>query len=232
MTREASAPAMTAIAMGGGVVGGGLGWPWLLAMVAPSQPRRVVAPAVVPEVDAARVARHLAGDGDAFGEIYRAHVDAVWRRLTRVLGPVPEREDLTQDVFVALHRALPAFRGEARLGTWIQRIAINLALDHLRAVARRPVAPVEAAVFDEMCAADASPEVRVAQREELARVFACLAKIKPKKRVALLLRMVDGLSFEAIGELVDANAEAVAKRVQHAQRELDALLARDGGRPA
>ncbi len=61
-------------------------------------------------------------------------------------------------------------------------------------------------------------------------MFACLAKIKPKKRIALLLRVVDGLSFEAIGELVDATPEAVAKRVQHGQRELTTLLRqRQGG---
>ena len=151
----------------------------------------------------------------------------MWRRLTRILGPIAEREDLTQDVFITLHRALPSFRSESRLGTWIQRIAINAALDHLRAASRRPTATVDARFFDELCAPEASPEARVAQREELARVFGCLARIKPKKRIALLLRMVDGLSFEAIGELVDANAEAVVKRVQQAQRELDALLARN-----
>ena len=57
-------------------------------------------------------------------------------------------------------------------------------------------------------------------------MLACLARIKPKKRVAYLLRVVEGLSFEQIGELVDATPEAVAKRVQHGQRELDALLVR------
>ncbi len=199
-----------------------------IAMMALTPVPRVLAPA---ELDLARVARHLRGDGDAFAEIYRAHVDPVWRRLTRILGPVAEREDLTQDVFVTLHRALPSFRGESRLGTWIQRIAINTALDHLRAAGRRPTSPVDSRFFDELCAADASPEVRVAQREELARVFACLVRIKPKKRIALLLRLVDGLSFEAIGELVEANPEAVAKRVQQGQRELDALLARGKENP-
>ena len=55
------------------------------------------------------------------------------------------------------------------------------------------------------------------------------SRSKPKKRIALLLRVVDGLSFEDIGQLVDASPDAVAKRVQHGQRELDALLARREG---
>ena len=185
-------------------------------------------PAVVAaerDLDDDRIERHLGGDPDAFAEIYHTHVDAVYRRITRILGPVPEREDLTQDVFVALHRALPRFRGDSSLGTWIHRIAINTALDHLRAAARRPAAPVDARFLDKLCAPQASPEVRAEQRERLAHVFACLAKIKPKKRIALLLRVVDGMSFEDIGRLVDASPDAVAKRVQHGQRELDALLA-------
>jgi RNA polymerase sigma-70 factor (ECF subfamily) len=180
------------------------------------------------DLDASRVARHLADDPLAFAEIYRAHAAAVYRRMTRILGPVAEREDLTQDVFLALHRALPRFRGDAALGTLIQRIAINTAYEHLRRRARRPSAPVDAAFFDELVAPMASPEARTATREDLARVFACLAKIKPKKRVALLLRVVDGLSFEEIARLVDASPETVAKRVQHGQRELDALLAKRG----
>lgn len=172
------------------------------------------------------VTRFRDGEEDAFAAIYRTHVDAVYRRLTRILGPVAEREDLTQDVFVTLHRALPSFRGDSALATYIHRIAINTALDYLRARGRRPTATVDARFLDTLCAPQTPPDVRVEQRERLAHVFACLAKIKPKKRIALLLRVVDGLSFEDIGRLVDATPEAVAKRVQHGQRELDALLAR------
>ncbi len=179
--------------------------------------------------DTELVGRHHAGDAGAFPAIYRAHVDAVYRRLTRILGPIPEREDLTQDVFLALHRMLPAFRGDAKLATLVHRIAINRAYEYLRRQSRRATSPVDAAVFDELVANVTSPEQQSAARQELVHVFACLGRIKPKKRIAFLLRVIDGLSFEEIGELVDATPEAVAKRVQHGQRELDALLAR--GRP-
>jgi len=184
------------------------------------------APRLLTDRDADLVARHRNGDANAFAEIYRAHVDAVYRRLTRILGPIGEREDLTQDVFLAIHRALPRFRGDAMLGTLIQRIAINIAYEHLRRSGRRPTTVVDAAFFDELISPTASPAARAAAREELALVFSCLARIKPKKRIALLLRVVDGLSFEAIAQLVDASAETVAKRIQHGQRELDELLAR------
>jgi RNA polymerase sigma-70 factor (ECF subfamily) len=187
-------------------------------------------PAAAPDDDASLIARHLRSDPAAFGQIYRAHFETVYRRLTRILGPIPEREDLAQDVFLALHRALPRFRGEAALATLVHRIAINVAFEYLRRSARRPAVPVDASQFDELVAPAASPEQRAASREELACTFACLARIKPKKRIALLLRVVDGLSFEQIGLLVDASPEAVAKRVQHGQRELEDLWARARGR--
>jgi RNA polymerase sigma-70 factor, ECF subfamily len=183
-----------------------------------------------PPDDDELLARHRAGDADAFAAIYRAHAAAVYRRLSRVIGPVPEREDLLQDVFLALHRALPAFRGDARLATLLHRIAINKACEHLRRAYRRPATAMDAAFFDELLAGGGSPEQLAVSREELVRVFACLARIKPKKRVALLLRVVEGLELDEIGRLVDATPEAVAKRVQHAQRELDALLAREATR--
>lgn len=176
--------------------------------------------------DDALIARHLAGDSEAFAAIYRGHVVAVHRRLTRILGPIPEREDLVQDVFLAVHRALPRFRGDAQLTTLVHRIAINRAYEHLRRQSRRPAHLVDGWFFDDVACLHSSPELQSAAREDLARVWACLARIKPKKRIALLLRVVDGLSFEDIARLVDATPEAVAKRVQHGQRELDALLAR------
>jgi len=188
--------------------------------------RRPSSPDDTDASDASLLARHRAGDLDAFPAMYRAHVVAVYRRLTRILGPIAEREDITQDVFLALHRALPRFREEAALKTLIHRIAINRAYEHLRRKSRRPARLEDASFFDDLVGAHTSPELQSAAREDLVRVFECLARIKPKKRIAFLLRVVDGLSFEEIGKLVDATPETVAKRIQHAQRELDALLAR------
>ena len=185
----------------------------------PPEPERAAA------IDAALLARHRAGDPEAFPAMYRIHSVPVYRRLTRILGPIAEREDLLQDVFLGLHRALPRFRGEAQLTTLVHRIAMNRAYEHLRRQSRRPVSLVDGWYFEEVVGPHASPELQSAAREDLVRVFACLARIKPKKRIALLLRVVEGLAFDDIAKLVDATPEAVAKRVQHGQRELDALLA-------
>lgn len=190
-----------------------------------------VSRALDPDRDTVLVARHRAGDRGAFGELYDRHVDAVYRRLTRLLGPVAEREDLAQDVFLGLYRALPGFRGEAALGTLVHRIAVNVAYEHLRRRSRRPVAVVDDAVLASLVAPEPTPEANVRRRDEVRRVLAGLDRIKPKKRIAVILRVVEELTFEEIGALVDATPEAVAKRVQHGLRELGVVLARaDGGR--
>jgi RNA polymerase sigma-70 factor (ECF subfamily) len=163
------------------------------------------------------------GDRRAFDELYRAHVGSAYRLLTRLVGPVPERDDLIQQVFLEAFRALPRFRGEASFGTWLHRIVVRLAYRHLRRQRRAAWDEVP----EELAAATVSPEHAARRQEELRRALAYLALLKPKKRIAYVLRVVEGMSLEEIGELVGANAPAVGQRVKHAQRELAAMVDRD-----
>jgi RNA polymerase sigma-70 factor (ECF subfamily) len=178
------------------------------------------------DADAPMVERALRGDRRAFDEIYRRHVAMVHRRITRLVGPDPEREDLVQHVFIDAFRGLHKFRGDALFTTWLHRIVVNVAYEHLRRRKRRGRDLGEAEL--ERIVADAdSPEALARQREELARALGFLERIHPKKRIAFILRTVEGLSLEEIGAIVGANAPAVGQRVKHAQRELFALIERD-----
>ncbi|HXI59495.1 MAG TPA: sigma-70 family RNA polymerase sigma factor [Polyangia bacterium] len=175
--------------------------------------------------DESLVARAAGGDRQAFDDLYRRYVDVVWARLGRLIGPDPEREDLLQQIFLDLFRALPRFRGDASLRTFLYRIVLNTASDHLKRRRRSPAA-IPDDQLDELMDADASPEQRVAERQRLARTFAALDRLKPKKRIAFLLRVVEGLSLDEIAELTDATPAAVAQRVRHAHRELKAMTER------
>jgi len=186
-------------------------------MAAPAQPR---------DADAELVARAQAGDRAAMQEIYRRHADAVFRRLTRLVGSGPDREDLLQQVFVELFRGLHRFRGDARFGTYVYRIATNIACDHLQQRRRRQGRFCSCDDPDRRAAAGASPELATIHREQLERAWSLLDRIKPKKRVAFLLRVVEGPSMEQIAEQVGARPATVAKRVMHAQRELMAMMER------
>lgn len=176
--------------------------------------------------DESLVARASGGDRQAFDDLYRRHVDLVWTRLGRLIGPDPEREDLLQQVFIEVFRSLPRFRGDASFRTFLYRIVLNTASDHLKRRRRRGGLVLSAETLDELVDANASPETRAAERQRLAATFALLDRIKPKKRIAFVLRVVDGLSLDEIGELTKATRSAVAQRVRHAHRELQALAAR------
>jgi RNA polymerase sigma-70 factor (ECF subfamily) len=180
------------------------------------------------EDDMALVAATVAGDRRKFHELYRRHLDAVYGRLTRIVGPVAERDDLTQQIFIDLFAALPRFRGEARFSTFLHRIVVNVAYDHLtrQRRIRSRTAPLDEQQLDRLIAPALSPEARAEKRQELAQVFEHLAAIRPQKRIAFVLVAVDGLSLAEAAELVAANVDTVKQRVLHARRELAARIAR------
>ena len=172
------------------------------------------------------MSRFQGGDHQAFDVIFRHHFDSVFRRLTRLLGPVPEREDLVQEVFISVYRGLGRFRGDAAFSTWLHRIVVHVSYSHLRR-RRRTTAEIETEVAaDRSLAAGLSPEEAARQRQQLTEALALLQKIKPKKRIAFLLRVVEGLSLAEIGEIVEATPAAVGQRIRHADRELRRIVDR------
>jgi RNA polymerase sigma-70 factor (ECF subfamily) len=148
-----------------------------------------------PSIDGELVAAAVTGDAGAFTELYELHADRVFAQLTRLIGPVPDREDAMQQVFLALHRALPRFRGDSSLTTFLGRITINIAYDRLRRRVRLD--------------GDPNPEDRVRRREELRHIFELLEDLTPNKRIAFVLVVVEGLSLVEAAELVGAKPEAV-----------------------
>ena len=184
-----------------------------------------LAPAAEPLDDAALVTRFLDGDRAAYTMLYQRYAEKVFARLTRLVGPGADREDLLQQVFLGLFRALPSFRGEAALSTFIYRITIHVACDHLRRRHRRPV-DYDAADLDELIDGSPSPEARARQHGELRQILVLLERIKPAKRIAFVLVAVEGMSLDEAAMLVEAKPEAVKQRVLHARRELMAMMER------
>jgi RNA polymerase sigma-70 factor (ECF subfamily) len=177
-----------------------------------------------PALDADLASAAATGDADAFAELYARYSDRVFARITHLVGPGPDREDVLQQVFLELHRALPRFRGDSTLSTFLYRIAVNVAYDHLRRRARRS-GDHDPAALDALLDGSPTPEDRARRRQELAQIFALLEHIKPKKRIAFVLVAVEGLSLAEAAELIGANPDTVKQRVLHARRELVALMA-------
>jgi RNA polymerase sigma-70 factor (ECF subfamily) len=171
--------------------------------------------------------RAQGGDQQAFHDLYQLHADLVFRRLTRLVGPVPEREDLMQEVFLRAYRGLGSFRGESAFSTWLYRVVVNQAYNHLRWRRRHPHDWQASPELDRLVDEHSSPETTARQRQRLERVLSLLDRLKPRKRVAFLLRVVDGLSMAEIAEIVDTTPAAAGQRVRHAQRELQRLVERE-----
>ena len=177
--------------------------------------------------DAELIGLAAAGDGAAFEVIYRRHAERVFGLLTRLLGPDIEREDLLQETFVRLHAALPRFRGDCTLSTLVYRIATRVVIDHWR---RRPARMAPELDFDGEIAPGLSPAEHADRRESIARAVMLLNKLKPKLRVAFVLREVMDLPHDEVARIVEAHPAAARMRVALAKRALAALARKEDRR--
>ena len=170
----------------------------------------------------------VSGDAAAFAHIYERHKQAVYARLTRILGPVPEREDVLQLVFLRLFRALPAFRGESSLAGFLYRIMSNAAMDHLRGKMRRPPEYPDDEL-EELAATIPDPERHSHARHQLKTLFGLLDKLSPNRRVAFVLVAIEGISPEDAAEQLGISEAALKQRVFLARTQLAELFARQEG---
>jgi RNA polymerase sigma-70 factor (ECF subfamily) len=178
------------------------------------------------DTDTRLIAGASAGDMTMFRELYRRHVGTVYARLTRLIGPVSERDDLVQQIFLDVHRGLPRFRGDAAFATFLYRIVVNVACEHLRRARRSRTWPFAPEELDVLVDPGASPETRAEKRRELAELFELLAGLRPKQRVAFVLVAVEGIDYDEAAAVLGVNPPAVKQRVLAARRALAARIDR------
>jgi RNA polymerase sigma-70 factor (ECF subfamily) len=172
----------------------------------------------------ALVAKARQGEAAAFRALFRLHVQRVNRIVYRLGGPAADVDDMVQSVFVEAFRSLPAFRGEALFSTWLSRIAVRVTMRAIKRPALR-VVPLEDA--DEPRADEPGPERLVGARETLARLNTLLAALRPKRRVAFVLHVLEGYSMEEIAAIVNASVAAVKVRIHDARREIERRLRKE-----
>jgi len=174
--------------------------------------------AVASDADAPLVEAARGGDVGAFERLVERHRDVVTRVAARVVGD-DDAEDVAQDAFLRAFHRLDAFREEAAFRTWLLQITHNAALS---AVAGRPDAgPISA---DDSSLAPGSPVEQLERRERLRRLDLKLKGLSPTHRAVLVLRDVEGLSYEEIAEVTGAPLGSVKARLHRARGELIELL--------
>jgi len=179
-------------------------------------PSRPQPPQVAALVDRAR-----RRDPAAFRDLFHSHVGAVHRVVRRMVGGREDVEDLVQTTFVEAFRSLPDFRGDALFSTWLTRIAIRVTM---RAVRRRHPGTSSLDEVAEPASVTPGPERVTSARETLVLVEGLLAELRPKRRAAFVLHVLEGYSMEEVAAILSASTAAVKVRVHDARRHIERRL--------
>ena len=180
--------------------------------------------------EAALIQRCAAGDDSAFAELVAEHQRMVVQLAMNLLGDRDEALDLSQDVFIRVFRTIGQFRGQSALRTWIYRIAVNQARNRHRFWRRRRRsdqvsldAHVEAH-GDFQCGAETGPDRILAQKELAARLKDALDALPFDQRAVIVLREIDGLSYEEIATSLNVAVGTVKSRLARARESLRLAL--------
>ncbi|MEJ2399179.1 MAG: RNA polymerase sigma factor RpoE [Gammaproteobacteria bacterium] len=180
--------------------------------------------------DQALVERVQQGDKRAFDVLVMKYQSRVIKVITRYLRDPVEAMDLAQEAFIKAYRALPNFRGDSAFYTWLYRIAINTAKNHVVAQGRRPptddVEASEAEFFEGPSALkDTSTPERMVLRDEIERVvFEAIEALPEDLRTAITLRELEDMSYEEIAEVMNCPIGTVRSRIFRAREAIDKKL--------
>ena len=180
-----------------------------------------------PDSDVMLVQRTLAGESRAFDML----VIKYQRRVERLIGRMVRDSDLVQDIaqetFIRAYRALAQFRGDAQFYTWLYRIAVNTAKKHLMEMKRDPLifqSQMKSADDDSNVADTETPEAVLASKEIAQAVNAAMDALPEELRMAITLREVDGLSYDAIAQALDCPIGTVRSRIFRAREAISSRI--------
>ena len=183
------------------------------------------------ETDKELVRRVQKGDRRAFDLLFSRYQFKIMNLVSRYLREPEDVQDVTQEAFIKAFRALPRFRGESAFYTWLYRIAINTAKNHIVARSRRPpgvdVEVDEAEFYD---GGDAlkdleNPEASLARDELSSAIDQAISDLPDDLRSAVTLREFDGLTYEQIAEIMDCPVGTVRSRIFRAREAIDRYIA-------
>lgn len=178
------------------------------------------------------------GEDAAFGEVFQLYRDMVYNLASRLLVDKGDSLDVTQDVFLTLFRKVHSFRGDSSIKTWLYRVTVNQAAHRNRWWKRRSrdrtisLSISESVDRSELQLPSRSPSpARSSHSSELrAALQRALENLPFEQRVAVILRDVEGLTYEEIGEITGSQAGTVKSRIARGRSQLrDRLLAFQGG---
>lgn len=174
-----------------------------------------------------------AGDTEAFAQLVRAYEKQVYSLCLRMVSDPADAEDLAQEAFVKSWQGLEFYKFEAAFSTWLYRLTTNLCIDHLRKKKRRPTLSMTVEEAGEPVQLDfpdtaPQPEEVVLGRERQQLLAQAMERLDVEGRAILTLRVVDGLSYEQIAQVLDIKVGTVKSRLARARDRLRKNLIKQG----
>lgn len=163
--------------------------------------------------DADLLARHVAGDPDAFGELVARHRDRLWAVALRTLGNPEDAADAVQDALLSAFRGAAGFKGNSAVTTWLHRIVVNACLDLVRRKSVRPTQPLP----DEPAAPAAD---LIGDRETSLAVTAALRTLPTDQSAAVVLVDIEGFSVDEASQILGVPTGTVKSRCARARARL------------
>lgn len=163
------------------------------------------------------------GDKKAFGEIVARYQKMVARTVKSMLGDSVFSEDIGQEVFIKLYYTLSEFRGEAKLSTYIQKIAVNMTLNEIKR-RKRFFSMFSQKANNEMYEFEVADNDNEERREAMEIVSKALLALDPKFRIIVTMRMLQGYSTKETAEILDLPLGTVLSRLSRAQEQLRHIL--------
>lgn len=176
------------------------------------------------EVDQTLVERAQRGDKQAFGLLVSKYQRKLGRLLSRLIRDPAEVEDVTQEAFIKAYRALPSFRGDSAFYTWLYRIGVNTAKNYLVSQGRRAPTTTEFDSEEAESFEDGdqlrdinTPEHLLLSKQIGETVNAAMESLPEELRTAIMLREIDGLSYEEIAAIMECPIGTVRSRIFRAR---------------
>ncbi|HWY25629.1 MAG TPA: RNA polymerase sigma factor RpoE [Nevskia sp.] len=181
------------------------------------------------QTDEQLVARAQEGDGRAFELLVRKYQYKIIQLVSRLVGD-SDAPDVAQETFIKAYRALNGFRGQSAFYTWLYRIGINTAKNHIVSRGRRPanqdidIQDAEQYGHTEHLSDVDTPESLLLSDEIKQKVAEVIHKLPADLRQAITLRELEGLSYEEIAEVMDCPIGTVRSRIFRAREAIDAVV--------
>lgn len=170
------------------------------------------------------------GDESAFKQIVDSSQGLVYNTALGIVQNPEDAEDVAQEVFVQLYESIKSFKGESKLSTWLYRITISKAMDHLRKKKRKKRFAFVQSLFganDELVHDPPDfvhPGVKLDSKESAKELFKAIARLPEKQQTAFTLNRIEGLSYQEISEIMNLTVAAVESLLHRSRKNLRSML--------